>query len=112
TLNAIGTVADSITFTSNSGSPTPGIWSSIFLNNIPGTNFNYCNFRYASWAVYGYNYGNNLNIRNSAFNYNNSGFYSASWGTRGNIDSCNFSYNTNYGIRGWWNIYVDQCRAS
>src|SRR5258705_5599651 len=31
-LIAIGTITDSITFTSNAGSPTPGIWSRIYFN--------------------------------------------------------------------------------
>src|SRR5947207_499617 len=42
-LIAIGTVVDSITFTSNSGTPTPGIWGTVSLNGGHAY-YNYCNF--------------------------------------------------------------------
>ncbi len=51
-LVALGTSTDTITFTSNSGSPLPGSWGEIYLNLNGGTKsrFNYCHFQYANMA--------------------------------------------------------------
>lgn len=69
---AIGTITDSITFTSNSSSPSPGNWSEIFSNEQNSSIFNYCHFKYAKTAVFCYTNGTNriLNIKNSTFDYN------------------------------------------
>src|SRR6267154_4604149 len=80
-LIANGTVIDSITFTSNSGSPTPGIWDKIWLNSATNAKFNYCNFSYATYGIY---YGADT-VRNSNFTFNKEGYYGG-----GYIDSCNF----------------------
>src|ERR1035437_5359904 len=51
-LIANGTSVDSITFTSNSPSPTSGIYSGIYFNGGTMTSkFNYCNFRYATVGI-------------------------------------------------------------
>lgn len=97
-LNAIGTATDSITFTSNSLSPTPGIWGNLFLNRSDASKFNYCNFRYADQGIYNDQTGTNndtLMVKNSNFNYNNYGILN--WWIGANstneFDSCNFINN-------------------
>jgi type IX secretion system substrate protein len=51
-LIAVGTKIDSITFTSNSTTPTPGIWTTINLNGGSLTSkFTYCNFKYGGDAL-------------------------------------------------------------
>ena len=67
---AIGTSADSITFTSNSVSPTQGIWSNVYLNSSTVSKFNYCNFRYANYGIYNDQTGStndSLIVKNSNF---------------------------------------------
>ncbi|HOZ30127.1 MAG TPA: right-handed parallel beta-helix repeat-containing protein [Bacteroidales bacterium] len=99
-LISVGTVTDSITFTSNSSTPTPGIWSGIFLNECPNPiEFNYCNFKYAYVAIDKQAYDNDiLVIKNSNFNFNYSGISNLTYAISGTtIDSCNFENNT-YGI--------------
>jgi hypothetical protein len=53
TLNAIGTVSDSILFTSSSGTPTKGIWLGIDIQNNSGGNaiLQFCIFLYAENAL-------------------------------------------------------------
>ncbi|HYV91527.1 MAG TPA: T9SS type A sorting domain-containing protein [Chitinophagales bacterium] len=78
TLVAEGTSSDSITFTSNSGFPTPGIWPGVFMNgNLPST-FNFCEFRYADKGVELSELGqtDTTFIKNSNFRNNITGFYS------------------------------------
>lgn len=75
TILAVGTAVDSITFTSNSPSPSMNIWSGIYIN--PNTSnhtqkFSYCNFRYAHNAIQK-EYGDSVKIKNSNFKYNSSG---------------------------------------
>ena len=94
TLNAIGTITDSITFTSNSNTPTPGIYQGInCTNNLDTINLNYCNFRFAATSIN--EAGNNQYniIKNSTFELNTNGF----WGYFGIIDSCAFLNNTGGG---------------
>src|ERR1041384_5460883 len=51
-LIAVGTITDSLTFTSNSATPVPGIWSAIVLNQIIDTSIiSYCNVRYANFGI-------------------------------------------------------------
>ncbi|MES2396926.1 MAG: T9SS type A sorting domain-containing protein [Bacteroidota bacterium] len=94
---AIGTITDSITFTSNSSSPSPGSWKEIFFNENISSIFKYCHFKYAKTAVFYLANGTNqiLNIKNSTFDYNlnclnvvnnnNSTSY---------VDSCSFRKNS------------------
>jgi hypothetical protein len=97
TIIANGTVNDSITFTSNSGSPLPGIWDGIYLNQCLADSFNYCNFLYARESLYINNFVANdvLILKNSIFNSNESGLFAATC----LIDSCLFINNTSFGIR-------------
>jgi hypothetical protein len=87
---AIGTIIDSITFTSNAASPTPGIWNRIWRNGgAMNCSFNYCNFKYGATVVTGAD-----TIRNSNFNFNYSGCSGVLY-----VDSCNFINNTSIGVR-------------
>jgi len=54
TLIALGTSSDSITFTSNSLSPSRGIWSGIHLTNITSLQIDYCIFKYSNGALNGF----------------------------------------------------------
>lgn len=111
-LIAIGTSADSITFTSNSGLPSPGIWDAIFLN---GENSNikayFCNFLFATNGIYSFdNYADTLIIKRSSFRFNETGFNNE-FGGVALIDSCSFKNNLEYGlyIEG---SYVNYCNIS
>ncbi len=90
-LIAAGTSVAPITFTSNSSSPTPGIYPGIYLNGGTLTPvFNFCNFWYANTAI----------ISNNAYTIpiKNSNFISNHIGIEGsyiyvNADSCVFRNN-------------------
>jgi hypothetical protein len=105
---AQGTSADSIIFTSNAASPSPGIWDAVFLNG--GTlysKFNYCHFKYANGGIIGAN-KDTLTITNSNFDYNKYGFDVDSAHitiTNSNFNNNNFGLNSNYGRY----IRVDSC---
>jgi len=90
TLIANGNAVDSITFTSNSSTPTPGIWGNslhgIWLNSaLPATSFNFCVIKYATIGI-----SNVAGIRNSFFINNLSGLGNT-YGAQ--IDSCIFKFN-------------------
>ncbi len=93
-LIALGTITDSITFTSNSSSPTMGSWDKIYLHLSLPSQFNYCNFRYADNGIRNIDL-TTTTIKNSKFENNNTGLYSNSYGNICFVDSCIFSYNTN-----------------
>jgi hypothetical protein len=106
-LTAIGTVTDSITFTSNSGTPSPGIWGGIRLNYaITTTAFNFCNVSYAFNGIDDASYC--AYIKNSTFTYNQTGVYRPSYIS---IDSCTFRYN-NKGIEDAHRSVVNFCTIS
>lgn len=116
-LIAVGTSTDSITFTSNSVSPTQGIWSAVFLNASTTSKFNYCNFRYANRGIYNDQTGSTndtLIVKNSNFDYNNFGIYN--WWIDGTneFDSCNFVNNLNgfYTEYDWTPPVVNYCNFS
>jgi hypothetical protein len=103
-LIALGTVTDSITFTSNAATPTPGIWLDIYLNNCPNPiNFNYCNVKYSHWGIGGIG---TISIKNSSF-INNVNGCSGMGGPL--IDSCNFKNNTN-GVQGISGGVISHCK--
>jgi hypothetical protein len=109
-LIAEGTSADSITFTSNSNTPTVGIWEGIFLNG--GTFapvFSYCNFLYADYAINtnNINFNFTLTVKNSKIMSNNVGFECPYLYI--NIDSCYFR-NNNQCLYGDGN--VANCRVT
>ena len=110
-LIAEGIITDSITFTSNSVSPTAGIWASIYLNHGLSAKFNYCNVRYSNKGINLYEptgYDSlTLYIKNSNFINNHNGYYAY----RAFVDSCDFLNNTN-GIA-WHTIgMINYCRIS
>lgn len=96
-LNAIGTSADSITFTSNSPNPYMGIWGGIDFRDSAIININYCNFKYSNIAINPVFYPFALTfIKNSSFNNNNScieGSSSVNNAFFCHIDSCFFTNN-------------------
>jgi hypothetical protein len=113
-LIAWGTSTDSITFTSNSSSPIPGIWSEIYLNAGAGTDtlrFNYCNFKYANIALNS-NSNYSLIIKNSDFSYNKTGLASEGISSSALIDTCNFKNNVDYGIGGLTDFIINKCNFS
>ena len=95
-LVAIGTAVDSITFTSNSGSPMPGIWESVYLNSDIQARFNYCNFNYANYGID--NSSGNVSFNNSVFSHNNIGCGASNGHSNISIDSCSFIYNIQAGL--------------
>ncbi|HLG33806.1 MAG TPA: hypothetical protein VI757_02915, partial [Bacteroidia bacterium] len=100
TLIASGTITDSITFTSNSATPTPGIYSSVYLYGSTSITFNYCNFLYGTNGLLGQpGNGTSLIVKNSTFKFNVCGF-AFNGGTSAviTVDSCYFSKNKRYGL--------------
>jgi len=98
-LIALGTSIAPISFTSNSGSPTPGIYSGIQLNagNMI-SRFNYCNFEYAAFGLSTNTIPYTLTVKNSNVMSNQYGIYSV-YSTI-DIDSCSFLKNTLVGLSG------------
>jgi hypothetical protein len=112
TLIAIGTITDSITFTSNNPAPTPGIWGhnsngAIYFNGIPSIPaINYWNISYATKGIL---YAQSMPyIKNSTFTYNLIGINSI---TQTPVDSCVFKYNGT-GIDGIANSTLNFCTIS
>lgn len=96
-LIAQGTSTDFITFTSNSSSPVPGSWKQIFLNQpVPQLTFKYCNFRYASRAIWLIpSFLDTITIKNSTFSFNITGMQMHfSGGGFALIDSVKFLHNS------------------
>ncbi len=96
-LMALGTSADSITFTSSSASPTVGIWNKIYING--GTSlskFKYCSIKY---AIYGINISSTTPVQmsSSALSSNNYGLVSSGLASL-TIDSSNFSHHVDIGV--------------
>jgi hypothetical protein len=117
-LIAIGTSTDSITFTSNNVSPSPGIWGEILFNGgseFDTSKFNYCNFKFADTVFYSKS-SNALIIRNSNFNFNNNGMYGDAYiagpAPKAYIDSTNFENNVNCGTSGYFEGTVNYCNFS
>ena len=113
-LIAIGTALDSITFTSNNASPTPGIWGvantgGIWLNgNCSCTDsFIYCNVKYATIGVR-QSLSSGAIIKHCNFTKNVIGF--TSFGS--NVDTSNFTYNTTTGINGISTNSLNYCNIS
>ncbi|MBI3502547.1 MAG: T9SS type A sorting domain-containing protein [Bacteroidetes bacterium] len=95
-LIAVGTSTDSITFTSNSSTPSSGDWLGLFLNDDITPLINYCNFKYADKAIWRDVTSSNINItiKNSQFTQNNSCIlYSPPYYTYMFVDSSIFRNN-------------------
>jgi hypothetical protein len=97
-LIAEGTPTDSITFTSNLLTPSPGSWLGIVLDGYISSSltskFKYCNIRFANKAIYGGNLDGNLNIKNTMIDHNNYGIECSQ--NNNIIDSCLFTHNVYY----------------
>ncbi len=110
-LHAIGTSADSIFFTSNAGSPSPGIWQGIRYTTTSNGQciVKYCHFSYANCAV-SYNRSNTtiFEFANSTFSKNKIclGHPNISFTLYAKVDSCLFIENTT-GIARADNILVN-----
>jgi hypothetical protein len=93
-LIALGTATDSITFTSNSANPIPGIWGDAFgggiwLSGIAYSSaFNYCKVEYSRAGIN--NFTGVSFIRNSTFLYNVTGLRKIEFP----CDSCVFKFNS------------------
>jgi hypothetical protein len=113
TLIANGTAAAPILFTSNSSSPTPGIWGhanygGVWLNGaLTASLFNHCTITYSTTGLYG---GNAVqHLKNSNFLYNSQ--YGSKYTGSISTDSCVFSYNQ-YGIGGTTGPSMNYCTIS
>jgi hypothetical protein len=89
-LIAAGTVTDSIIFTSNALTPTPGNWYGIWLNDAASDFFNYCRIEYARFGIRS-DYVT-VQVRNTNFFNNLEGLNCSSYNVF--IDTCNFRFNT------------------
>ena len=106
TLIANGTSTDSITFTSNSSSPTPGIYVGVYLNGDMTSQLIYCNFYYAAYGLNGaYSNSPVFTVRHCKIMYNINGISSrTSTNTTILLDSCDIEYNTGQAEDGFNNI--------
>ena len=107
TIIAIGTLNDSITFTSNAPSPYAGIWDGVFLNQCIADTFNYCKVMYADQGIYHDQFvgTDNLIIKNSYFANNVQGY----WTSKASVDSCVFENNT-FGTKSHTNGHINYCK--
>jgi hypothetical protein len=99
TLLAVGTNIDSVKFTSNSTSPSTGIYRGIVLDGAASSStFNYCSFKYADTGINDNRggSGDTIFIRHATFNLTNTGF-NGQGSSYGIIDSSDFKYNVNNG---------------
>jgi hypothetical protein len=101
-LMAIGTVTDSITFTSNSSSPSAGSWGQIIQTGIGShtCKLHYCNFKYATKGFFANaqtGISDTIFVKHSNFEMNVTGFQGI--GYLEYIDSCNFFHNTQTGLQ-------------
>lgn len=103
-LIAIGTISDSIIFTSNSSSPHPGIWRNIILNGDNATaKCSFCSFKYAEIGLHGFaNYDDSTFINHSSFYQNIVGLKFEFAGIA-KIESSIFNNNLGYGL------YASKC---
>jgi hypothetical protein len=107
-LMAEGTSADSITFTSNAASPTPGIYYGIDLSADTLTSkYSYCTFKYATCGIQGYD---TLVIKHSNFYHNVTGLRGE--GEYNIIDTCNFYYNISFGVNAMFFGNFNYCNFS
>ncbi len=96
TLIAVGTITDSITFTSNSLTPVHGIHSGVFCYLSSKETLEYCNFFYGTEGLSAS--GDSLIVRHSNFQNNNTGLDPYSSVVL--VDSSDFSNNFYIGYRG------------
>jgi hypothetical protein len=109
TIIANGTLADSITFTSNNSTPISGSHAGVFLNNSLNPQVNYCNFFFGSKGLSGSHTGT-LYIKNCSFYKNQSGLNCGSSAAYPLIvDSCTFLDNTAVGYSAGFYSLINNC---
>ncbi len=97
-LIAQGTRTDSITFTSNSAGPFPGIWSEVFMNQFVNSSISHCNFFYSRNGIRcNGSPSGNLAVTNSRFSFNMTGLSTSTLASFA-MDSCLFSVNAGNGV--------------
>lgn len=123
TIQALGTQQNKVTFTSASGSPTPGIWSGIYLNGEDTINitshsrFDHCIFQYADKAInnpqsHPLMNDDSIVVSNSLFTLNLTGIWSYSSGS-GAFYVYNSIFNNNTtGVYNVTPMEVDQCELT
>ena len=114
-LIATGSNTDSIIFTSNASSPSPGIYSGIYFNGGGHltSKFSYCNFQFAEDGIRRceqYLFYDTLTIKNCSFKNNMNGINSVLGYVT--IDSSVFRNNSNYGIYNLYNGYISNCEIN
>lgn len=94
TLAAIGTVTDTISFTSNSVAPWYGSWFGLTFTTDLNSSISYIKVEYANDGINTFNavYAS-WSVTNSRFDYNNVGAYLNS-GETNNFSYCKFDNNT------------------
>lgn len=112
---AIGTAADSITFTSNLVNSSVADWNGIFLYGSPPANltskFDFCNFYFGDRVLRNQtSLSDSIRVRNSKFVHNNIGIYNSNCLI---ADTCQFIYNVINGIyNNYGNLYLNNCYVS
>jgi hypothetical protein len=108
-LIAVGTITDSIVFTSNSSSPFPGIWREMYLNGgTMNSQVFYCSFHYGNMGIRNSQVGP-INIKNSTFTENYFGINVSNPFFYDNIiESCNF-YNNTWGVSTNERVTINNC---
>lgn len=93
-LKAMGTVSDTIRFTSNAATPAPGDWNGIrIINQADSVNLNYCSFQYAQTAIVQGSGVDGLKIcKNSLFAHNKIGIGFTDMNVT--VDSCYFKHDS------------------
>lgn len=103
TITALGNSTDSISFTSNSSSPTSNSWQGIISTSFSDhAIFNYCHFSFANYALAvlsGSIAGGYFSINNCYFNNNMNGIYNSDFSSiKLFIDKSTFQNNVSWGI--------------
>ncbi len=113
-LIAIGSISDTITFTSNSLSTKAGKWRGLFIiNTLKDTNrFSYCRFQYSKEAINVKRPAlaiNTLILNNCTFSDNIIGINSDGYNI---IDSSFFVNITDIGVKGGGSNFINYCTFS
>ncbi|MGZ3864964.1 MAG: T9SS type A sorting domain-containing protein [Bacteroidia bacterium] len=100
TINAVGTLADSVQFLGNTPSQTPSFWKGFYINTNAGgkTNFKFCKIAGATYGLYfGFGGYGPLNMSRTSFDHNFSCLSGFTYSGSVFVDSCNFS-NSQSGV--------------
>lgn len=129
TLSAIGTLADTIVFTSNSATPVRGSWPGLDFQTDLNSTLQFVKVMYAyrglwtfdaiytSWSLYNCRFSENTvgvyvnsgeinNFYYCKFDNNTNGITSVQYS---NISNCDFTSNSAGGVGGLYDTYVTNC---